>query len=371
VAVGEQTRRGAGRTPVTIVTGFLGSGKTTLMNRALTDPAMRGALVIVNEFGEVGLDHVLMASSDDTIVVLQNGCLCCTVFGDLIGTLNALYHRREAGEIAPFDRIVIETSGLADPVSLVQAFLSDPTLEGLYRLGGVVAVVDAINYPATLDEHDEAVRQIALADQIILTKLDMVPADERVRREAAARAAIAAINHAAPVIPAGDPALDVPALLGWNGYDLERGAAEVSAWLAHDAACEAETGAEPHGGHRHHHAHAHDHYHVEIGSLSFIREEPLPRLALQLLLDGIERNLGSSLLRIKAIVAVEGEGEGPAVIQGAQHLLHNISWLKGWPFPDRKSRFVLIAAGIATEQLREMVELLDRIATRSAAARVG
>lgn len=373
MAAGEQTRQGAPRTPVTIVTGFLGSGKTTLMNRALVAPAMSGALVIVNEFGEVGLDHALMASSDDTIVVLQNGCLCCTVFGDLIGTLNALYHRREAGEIAPFDRIVIETSGLADPVSLVQAFLSDPTLEGLYQLGGVVAVVDAINYPATLDEHDEAVRQIALADHIILTKLDLVPTGERPRREAAARAAIAAINHAAPVLLADDPALDVPALLGWNGYDLERGAAEVSAWLAHDATHESETGTEPRGSHRHHHAHSrvHDHHHVEIGSLSFIRDEPLPRLALQLLLDGIERNLGSSLLRIKAVVAVEGEEDGPAIIQGAQHLLHNISWLRGWPFPDRKSRFVLISTGIATGQLREMIELLDRIATRSAAARVG
>jgi len=366
VAAGEQKRQGAPRTPVTIVTGFLGSGKTTLMNRALAAPAMRGALVIVNEFGEVSLDHALMASSDDTIVVLQNGCLCCTVFGDLIGMLNSLYHRREAGEIARFDRIVIETSGLADPVSLVQAFLSDPTLEGLYRLSSVVAVVDAINYTATLDEHDEAVRQIALADNIILTKLDMVPAGERPRREAAARAAIAAINHAAPVLYADDPTLDVPALLGWDGYDLERGTAEVSAWLAQDAL----TSAEVRDSHRHHHAHVHDHHHVEIGSLSFIREEPLPRLALQLLLDGIERNLGSSLLRIKAIVAVEGEEEGPAVIQGAQHLLHNISWLKGWPFPDRKSRFVLISAGIGTGQLREMVELLDRIATRSAAARV-
>lgn len=356
------------RTPVTIVTGFLGSGKTTLMNRALADPAMRGALVIVNEFGEVGLDHALMASSDDSIVVLQNGCLCCTVFGDLIGTLNALYHRREAGEIDPFDRVVIETSGLADPVSVVQAFLSDPTLEGLYRLGGVVAVVDGVNYATTIGEHDEATRQIALADHIILTKLDMVPAAERAYREAATRAVIAGINRIAPVRLADDATLDLAQLLAWSGHDLERGAAEVSAWLAQDALHNAEACADPQGGH-HHHAHGPDH--VEIGSLSFVRDAPLPRLALRLLLDGIERNLGSSLLRIKAIVAVEGEEDGPAVIQGAQHLLHNVTWLKDWPFPDRKSRFVLIAAGIGTAHLRDMVELLDRVATRSAAARAG
>ena len=366
---GKPKRDPSPRTPVTIVTGFLGSGKTTLMNRALGDPAMRGALVIINEFGEVGLDHALMTTSDDSIVVLENGCLCCTVFGDLIGTLNSLYHRREAGEIDRFDRVVIETSGLADPVSVVQAFLSDPTLEGLYRLGGVVAVVDGVNYPTTLDQHDEATRQIALADHIILTKLDMVPADERADREAQARAALAEINRTAPVRLADDATLDLAQLLAWSGHDLERGAAEVSAWLAQDALHDAEACADPHGGH--HHGHAHNHNHVEIGSLSFVREDPLPRLALQLLLEGIERNLGSSLLRIKAIVAVEGEEDGPAVIQGAQHLLHNVTWLKEWPFPDRKSRFVLIAAGIGTAHLRDMVELLDRIATRSAAARAG
>ncbi|MGE5722326.1 MAG: CobW family GTP-binding protein [Sphingomonadales bacterium] len=358
---GKAAERKDPRTPVTIVTGFLGSGKTTLMNRALADPAMRGALVIINEFGEVGLDHALMTSSDDNIVVLENGCLCCTVFGDLIGTLNTLYHRREAGEIERFDRVIIETSGLADPVGVVQAFFSDPTLEGLYRLGGVVAVVDGINYPSTLHEHDEAVRQIALADHIIVTKLDMVPADERADRERQARSAIAEINRVAPVLDADDPALDLAHLLGWEGHDLEKGTAEVRAWLA--ASDTAEECTDHHGPHRHRHDH------VEIGSLSFVRKEPLPRLALQLLLEGIERNLGSSLLRIKAIVTVEGEEQGPAVIQGAQHLLHNLTWLKGWPFPDRQSRFVVIAAGIATDQLRDMVELLDRIATRSAAAR--
>ncbi|WP_293854130.1 GTP-binding protein [Sphingomonas sp. SCN 67-18] len=356
------------RTPVTIVTGFLGSGKTTLMNRALADPAMRGALVVINEFGEVGLDHALMTACDDSIVVLENGCLCCTVFGDLIGTLNALYHRREAGEIDPFDRVVIETSGLADPVSVVQAFLSDPTLEGLYRLGGVVSVVDGINYAATLREHDEAVRQIALADHVILTKLDLMSAETRAADEVRARAAIAAINHGAPVIDAGAADLDLAPLLGWDGHDLSRGAADVSAWLAAGEACDDDGHHHAHG-HHHHHHHDDDRDHMAIGSLSFVREEPLPRLALQLLLEGIERNLGSSLLRIKAIVAVEGEEDGPAVIQGAQHLLHNVSWLESWPFPDRKSRFVLIAAGIGTGALREMVELLDRIATRSATAR--
>ena len=161
-------------TPVTILTGFLGSGKTTLLNRALRDPAMANTAVVINEFGEVGLDHMLAAQSDDTIMVLENGCLCCTVFGDLVTTLNNLYHAREAGEIPRFDHVVIETSGLADPSPLIQAFLSDPVLAGLYRIGSVVATVDAVNGPGTLDNHVESVRQVALADHILLTKLDLV-----------------------------------------------------------------------------------------------------------------------------------------------------------------------------------------------------
>ena len=161
-------------TPVTILTGFLGSGKTTLLNRALRDPAMANTAVVINEFGEVGLDHMLAAQSDDTIMVLENGCLCCTVFGDLVTTLNNLYHAREAGEIPRFDHVVIETSGLADPSPLIQAFLSDPVLAGLYRIGTVVATVDAVNGPGTLDNHVESVRQVALADHILITKLDLI-----------------------------------------------------------------------------------------------------------------------------------------------------------------------------------------------------
>ncbi len=161
-------------TPVAILTGFLGSGKTTLLNRAMRDPAMARTAVVINEFGEISLDHALATTSDDTIMVLENGCLCCTVFGDLVTTLNRLYHAREAGEIPRFDHVVIETSGLADPAPVVQAFLSDPTLAGLYRVGTVVATVDAVNGPETLDRHVESVRQVALADLVLLTKLDLL-----------------------------------------------------------------------------------------------------------------------------------------------------------------------------------------------------
>ncbi len=168
-----------GRIPVTLVTGFLGAGKTTLINAALRSAELARTVVVVNEFGEVGLDHQLFASSSDSVVVLENGCLCCTVRSDLVGTLNSLYHARAAGEIPAFDNVVIETSGLAEPGPVLQAFLSEPTLDGLYRVAGVLALVDAVNWSGTSEAHDESVRQVALADRIRVTKLDMIGGDRR------------------------------------------------------------------------------------------------------------------------------------------------------------------------------------------------
>src|SRR5579872_3700000 len=167
------------RIPVTLVTGFLGSGKTTLINAALSSPEMSRTMIVVNEFGEVGLDQKLFARSSDSVVVLENGCLCCTVRSDLVGTLNSLFHARKAEEIPFFDNVVIETSGLAEPGPVLQAFLSEPTLDGLYRVASVLTLIDAVNWPGTSEAHDESVRQVALADQIRITKLDMVTGDRQ------------------------------------------------------------------------------------------------------------------------------------------------------------------------------------------------
>src|SRR5271154_3959245 len=161
------------RIPVTLVTGFLGSGKTTLINAALRAPELAKTVVVVNEFGEVGLDHLLFARSSDSVVVLENGCLCCTVRSDLVGTLNSLYHARQAGEIPAFNNVVIETSGLAEPGPVLQAFLSEPTLDGLYRVASVLTLVDAVNWRGTSEKHDESVRQVALAEKIRITKREL------------------------------------------------------------------------------------------------------------------------------------------------------------------------------------------------------
>jgi G3E family GTPase len=351
---------------VTVLTGFLGSGKTTLLNRALGDPAMARTAVVINEFGEIGLDHALATASDDTIMVLENGCLCCTVFGDLVGALNRLYHAREHGEIAPFDHLVIETSGLADPTPVLQAFLSEPTLEGLYRVGSVVTTIDAVNGPGTLDEHPESVRQAALADHILITKLDLLEPGLAAQREAELVQRLRKLNPAAEILRIDDPSLDPIGLLRRSGFDPAKGGEAVRAWLNADAYADC---AEDHDHDHHHHHHDHHPHDETIASFCLVREEPTTRQALQLLLAALEKNLGPNLLRVKGLVNVIEEPDQPAVIQGAQHLLHNLTWLTSWPDADRRTRIVFITQGMPRADLEEMVALLDRVANRTAAAR--
>lgn len=359
------------RTPVTLLTGFLGSGKTTLLNHVLNDPSMARTAVVINEFGEVSIDHALTTASDDTILVLENGCLCCTVFGDLVQTLNRLYHSREAGEIA-FDQVIIESSGLAEPAPIMQAFLSEPTLEGLFRIGVIVATVDAVNALDTLANHPASVRQIALADVILLTKLELTARDRREDQRARLVASLRRLNSSAPITDVDDFALDVVALMRRITADPAQGGTAARAWIgtALSEAFEAQGATHHHdaaGGPDHLHGAGHD---ETISSFVLIRDEPLPREALDLLLSSLERQLGPSLLRVKGLVNVADEPGRPAVVQGAQHLLHNLTWLPCWPDDDHRTRVVFITQGVPSAELDEMISLLDRVARRTAAARL-
>jgi len=350
------------RVPVTLLTGFLGSGKTTLINRAIRHRNLARTLVVINEFGEIGLDQSLIVSSDDNIVVLENGCMCCTVRGGLLDTLNDLFASRFAGEIDSFDHLLIETSGLADPVPILQAMLSEPTLEGRYRIARVIATFDAINGPVTLKNHDESVRQIAVADDIIITKADLQlaePLSEGItdyipllrRLNPAARILLAQDSEAEPskllIADIPDPATDPTASLTWLNAPAYEG-------LQHD----------------HNHQHKKDIHLDDVASFCYVKDDPLPREALHLLLRALVNNLGPNLLRVKGLVNILEEPDRPAVIQGAQHLLHNVMWLEKWPDSDHRTRIVFIAQGIARAAVEEMIELLARVATRTANARI-
>lgn len=361
---------GSGRIPVTLVTGFLGSGKTTLINAALRAPEMARTVVVVNEFGEIGLDHRLFASSSDSVMVLENGCLCCTVRSDLVGTLNSLFHDRQGGRVPAFESVVIESSGLAEPGAVLQAFLSEPTLDGLYRVASVITLVDAVNWRNTSERHDEALRQVAFADEIILTKLDLVATREIAE---AVRRDMADLNPSAQVGVVDWAPGSVAALLTSEGFDAANPRSDPRPWL--------KLGAHTAQDHAHDHDHeesdhdlpAHEpHYHLRgkgVESFVLTREDPLSRQELQFLLDGISQNLGPSLLRVKGLVNIADEQGRPAVIQGAQHLLHTMTWLDKWPDDDQRTQIVFITQGVAGAELREMVELLDRVSTRTFKAR--
>lgn len=351
----------AGRIPVTLVTGFLGSGKTTLINAALRAPGMSRTVVVINEFGEVGLDHQLVASSNDQVMVLENGCLCCTVRSDLVGTLNGLFHDRASGRIPFFENVVIETSGLAEPAPILQAFLSEPTLDGLFRVATVITLVDVVNWRST-SEHDESIRQIALADEVLLTKADLAQTPQV---ETDTRRDIADLNAGANVALVDWSPEAVSELLTRPGFDAASPGADPRPWLKtadhiSNTHCD------------HDHDHHEPHYHLRgkgVESFILLREEPLARSELQFLLDGISQNLGPGLLRVKGLVNIAEEPGRPAVIQGVQHLLHTMSWLESWPDADERTRIVFIAQGIAGDELRQIVETLDRVSARTFAAR--
>ena len=332
-----------GRIPLCLITGFLGSGKTSMVNRLLGLPEAAGTAVVVNEFGEIGLDHELIVASDDKIMLLANGCFCCAMQGDLVTALDTLYRAGQANPAASFQRVVIETSGLADASPVIKLLLTEPSIAARYRLEGVLTVVDAINGAATLDAHVESVKQLAVADSVILSKTDL-PGSEAV----ALTERIASINPAAALHDARTLASDglLEAFFPGTGVspdDQAYGAQGTSHGRNHDK---------------------------RFSSFCYVRDEAFSEEALRLLLEAIGANLGAQLLRIKGIVHVLEYPDRPAVIHGAQKLLHEVEWLAAWPSEDRRSRIVFITLDSGREQVEELIALADRLAANSARARL-
>ena len=322
--------------PVSILTGFLGAGKTTLLNRLIGDPWLSDAALIINEFGDVGIDHLLVESSGDGVIELSDGCLCCTVRGELVDTLADLMDRMQTGRIRPFSRVVIETTGLADPVPVMQSVIGHPALGQSYRLECLVTVVDAVNGIATLENHDAARRQVAVADTLVLSKTALAGDSTALRLK------LEALNPLARVVAADDPDLSAQGLFDTGAYDPVARSLDVARWLS----SEQQEHAHGHEEH-HHHGHAHTHdvnrhdQHIRADSLVF--ERAISPEALAMFLDLMRSAHGPNLLRMKGIIKLADEPSRPLVLHAVQSLMSEPVRLRAWPEGAREeTRLVVI-----------------------------
>ena len=341
----------ASRIPVTVLTGFLGSGKTTLLNHVLKQPEMAATAVIVNEFGEIGLDHLLVESATEDVVLLNSGCLCCTVRGDIVNTLTDLFVKRVKGRVPYFTRAVIETTGLADPAPVLHALISDPIVAERYMIDGVVTTVDAVNGAGTLDRQPEAVKQAAVADRLIVTKTDLAEPGA----VAALAARLAMLNPGAPLLHAAQGAVDPGALFGLGLFDPQTKSADVQRWLNDEAVAAAQPyhdddHGDGHDGHDHHDVNRHD---ARIRAFCITRDKPISWSALSGWLDALASMRGDDLLRLKAIVAISDKPDQPVVLHGVQHLFHPPVLLPRWPSEDRRTRIVFITRGLPQQAVEE------------------
>lgn len=352
--------------PVNVLTGFLGSGKTTVLRRLLSAPAFANAAVLINEFGEIGLDHLLIERLDETTVLLESGCICCSMQEDLRAALKSLFSRLERGEINRFDRVIIETTGLADPTPVLATVTKDPVLRYHFRLGNVIATVDAVNGPRGLDVHPEIRKQVAVADRILLTKVDLVDAE----MTAVATAQIAAINPASPLEPCVHGAVDAASIIGRDAFDSRSKIAEVQGWIDRLDAYQIRESRE-HAAGAHERSEAPSQETASHGSHGFgttrtvaiTLSEPVEWVAFGLWLSLLLSRHGDHVLRVKGIVNVEGSST-PVAVHGVQSLLHSAEHLSRWPTDSRDTRLVFIVQNLEPAMLERSLRAFLRLGTR-------
>jgi G3E family GTPase len=320
------------RLPMTIITGFLGSGKTTIVREFLRRRGCQNTAVIINEFGDISIDHDLIESSREDLISLSTGCLCCAMQGDLAHTVQRLMAMPANRRVPAFDRILLETSGMADPTPILQTAIVDSYLSETVEIANVIVTVDALNGPVVMHEHDAARRQVALGDRVFMTKSDLD---------------VGAGEAAANAVRAYRP--DVTLEMSINGdVESERlfePANHRTAW--HLAASEPDN---------HARTHAHD---TAIASVSLRVDAPLHAVSLTLFLQALAENCGPDLLRVKGIVSIQESPASPAVVHGVQHVFHPIEWLDQWPSDDRSSRFVFIGRRLDVAWLKLMLQTIE------------
>ncbi|MBW3097808.1 CobW family GTP-binding protein [Pseudohoeflea coraliihabitans] len=341
--------------PVNVVTGFLGSGKTTLLREVLASPRFSDTAVIVNEFGEVGLDHLLLEEVEEGVLLLESGCICCTIRSDLKETIRSLHDKAARGDIPRFARVVVETTGLADPAPILSTIAADPIIRNHYRIANLICTIDALNGARTIAAHDEAGKQIAVADRLLITKVDLAETDsvETLKRQ------LARLNPAAPVATSSGSGFDADFLFGADVGDELRRAAEVQRWIASAEALEREREVPSHehaGTHTHHHgAHGGSHggLHGDADTNAFVLRfpEPIDWTAFGIWLTALLHAHGERILRVKGILQV-AESQTPVVLHGVQHVVHPPMHLDHWPDEDHSSKIVFITRGIDEQRVR-------------------
>ncbi len=323
--------------PIVLITGFLGSGKTTLLNALLRAPDMRDTAVLVNEFGDIGIDHLLVETLDDDVVLLNAGCLCCTIRGDIVASLASLFERRARGEIPAFRRVMIETTGLADPAPILHTLLGHEAIRDRYRVEAIVSTVDAVNGDRHLTEHDESVKQVAVADSLVITKTDI-----------ADRGAVDALRRRLDGINAGAPILEVV------------GGAVAPSWLMHGAAPQGASlgvarwlnGADDRQRHDVEGNHAHSRHDDGIRQSSIETDDVIEAHRLIGWIERLLQTHGDKVLRVKGVLNMAGS-DTPVVVHGVQHVFHPLAHLSRWPDGDRRSRIVIIARDLPMGPLEE------------------
>lgn len=367
--------------PLSVLTGFLGSGKTTLLNRILNDPAMADTAVIINEFGEIGLDHLFVDQAGDGIIELSSGCLCCTIRGDLVSTLENLLRHLDNGRTERLRRVVIETTGLADPAPILHTVMLHPYLVMRYRLDSVITLIDAVNGLSTLENHEEARKQAAVADRLVFTKKDLIESEaEQAEFEQLLRQ-IETLNPGAKRLDAQSGEATPTTLFNAGLYDPDSKIPDVAAWLNAEA-YEGSGHDHDHHDHAHHHGHSHGHSHnhghshshgeghghdhehphdvnrhsESIRAFTLATDRPVPASALEMFLDLLRSAHGPKLLRVKGIVQLAEDPGRPVVIHGVQHVFHPPATLEAWPDEDHRTRMVFITKDLPEGFVRKMFE---------------